>query len=53
MCGDPHPYGACSVPSFCGLFFVLFPYFGLSVPSCVLFAGESLLPCAPRVGAME
>ena len=25
----------------------------LSVLSRVLFAGESLLPCAPRVGAME
>ena len=42
-----------SVSSFFGLFFVLFSCFCLSVLSCVLFGGESLLPCAPRVGAMN
>ena len=33
------------------LFFVLFSCCCLSVLSCVLFAGESLLSCAPRVGS--
>ena len=44
----------CSVPSSARRFvFVLFSYFRLSVLSCALFACDSLLSCAPRVGTME
>ena len=37
----------------CGLFFVSFFYSCVKVLSCFLFGGESLLPCAPRVGTMN